>query len=79
MSNGMPFDALVVNRFQRFEEVEEIFRMLRTREVHAPVLLVEREDLPRGFDIEQWGCRTCHPRELVGSLTGFLQQDPVLH
>ncbi len=78
MSSDMPFDALVVNRFQRIEEVEEIFRTLKMRGIHPPVLLVEREDLPRDFDTAQWGCRTCHPRDLVGSLTGFLQQDRVL-
>ncbi|AJF07442.1 hypothetical protein [Geoalkalibacter subterraneus] len=78
MSSDIPFDALVVNRFQRIEEVEEIFETLRMRGVQTPVLLVEREDLPRNFDIEQWGGRTCHPRDLVGSLTGFLQLDPVL-
>gem|GEM_PF-4724632 len=78
MSSGTPFDALVVNRFHRIEEVEEIFRMLKTREVHAPVLLFERVDLPRDFDVERWGCRICHSRDLVDSLTDFLQQDPVL-
>lgn len=72
-SGETPFDALVVNYYQRIEEVEELCRTLKQRDVSAPVLLVGRvEHLPG--DIEQLGCRVCDPRDLAASLTGFLDK-----